>query len=86
VTGTATPKELNARHVKGVKLLFLPSADLKQNLEGLTIEVPPDTRQYRQPDTTREFRIYCRKTVYAKKEAGIKRYAQSRLIFVGNFY
>jgi predicted histone-like DNA-binding protein len=26
--GTATPEELNARHVKGVKLLFLPSPDL----------------------------------------------------------
>jgi hypothetical protein len=33
----ATPEELNARHVKGVKLLFLPSADLKRNLEGLNI-------------------------------------------------
>jgi predicted histone-like DNA-binding protein len=40
--GTATPEELNARHVKGVKLLFLPSADLKRNLEGLTFEVHPD--------------------------------------------
>jgi hypothetical protein len=41
--GTATPEELNARHVKGVKLLFLPNADLKRNLEGLTFEVPPET-------------------------------------------
>jgi predicted histone-like DNA-binding protein len=41
--GTATPEELNARHVKGVKLLFLPSADLKRNLEGITFEVPPET-------------------------------------------
>jgi hypothetical protein len=41
--GTATPEELNARHVKGVKLLFLPGADLKRNLEGLTFEVPPET-------------------------------------------
>jgi predicted histone-like DNA-binding protein len=41
--GTATPEELNARHVKGVKLLFLPSADLKRNLEGITFEVPADT-------------------------------------------
>jgi nucleoid DNA-binding protein len=40
--GTATPEELNARHVKGVKLLFLPSADLKRNLEGITFEVPHD--------------------------------------------
>jgi predicted histone-like DNA-binding protein len=38
--GTATAEELNARHVKGVKLLFLPSADLKRNLEGITFEVP----------------------------------------------
>jgi predicted histone-like DNA-binding protein len=40
--GTATAEELNARHVKGVKLLFLPSADLKRNLEGITFEVPAD--------------------------------------------
>jgi hypothetical protein len=38
--GTATAEELNAHHVKGVKLLFLPSADLKRNLEGITFEVP----------------------------------------------
>ena len=38
--GTATPEELNARHVNGVKLLFLPSADLKRGLEGITFEVP----------------------------------------------
>jgi hypothetical protein len=37
--GTATPEELNARHVKAVKLLFLPSNDLKRNLEGITFEV-----------------------------------------------
>jgi hypothetical protein len=41
--GTATSEELNARHLKGVKPLFLPSADLKRNLEGLTFEVPPET-------------------------------------------
>jgi predicted histone-like DNA-binding protein len=41
--GTATPEELNARHIKGVKLLFLPSADLKRNLEGITFEVPAET-------------------------------------------
>jgi hypothetical protein len=40
--GTTTTEELNARHVKGVKLLFFPSAALKRNLEGLTFEVPPD--------------------------------------------
>jgi hypothetical protein len=38
----ATPEELNARHVKVVKLLFLPSPDLKRNLEGITFEVPQD--------------------------------------------
>jgi predicted histone-like DNA-binding protein len=41
--GTATPEELNARHVKAVKLLFLPSAGLKRNLEGITFEVPVGT-------------------------------------------
>ena len=41
--GAATPEELNARHVKGVKLLFLPSVDLKQNLKSITFEVPPET-------------------------------------------
>ncbi|MDR1218539.1 MAG: HU family DNA-binding protein [Treponema sp.] len=43
--GTATPEELNARHVKGVKLLFLPSADLKRNLEGITFEVSADVTE-----------------------------------------
>jgi hypothetical protein len=38
----ATPEELNARHVKGVTLLFLPSLDLKRNLEGITFDVPQD--------------------------------------------
>jgi predicted histone-like DNA-binding protein len=38
--GAARPEELNARHVKDVKLLFLPSVDLKRNLEGITFEVP----------------------------------------------
>jgi hypothetical protein len=38
--GTATPEKLNARHVKSVKLLFLPNVDLKRNLEGITFEVP----------------------------------------------
>jgi predicted histone-like DNA-binding protein len=41
--GTAAPEELNARHIKGVKLLFLPSLDLKRNLEGITFEVPTET-------------------------------------------
>jgi predicted histone-like DNA-binding protein len=40
--GADRPEELNARRVKGVKLLFLPSADLKRNLEGITFEVPAD--------------------------------------------
>jgi hypothetical protein len=43
--GTATPEELNARHIKGIKLLFLPSADLKRNLEGISFEVPADTSE-----------------------------------------
>jgi nucleoid DNA-binding protein len=43
--GTTTPEELNARHVKGVKLLFLPGAGLKRNLEGLTFEVPRKRRR-----------------------------------------
>jgi hypothetical protein len=43
--GVTTPEELNARHVKGIKLLFLPSADLKRNLEGITFEVPAETQE-----------------------------------------
>jgi predicted histone-like DNA-binding protein len=43
--GTETPEELNARHVRGVKLLFLPSADLKRNLEGISFEVPSGTSE-----------------------------------------
>ena len=43
--GTATPEELNSRHIKGVKLLFLPSADLKRNLEGISFEVPAGTSE-----------------------------------------
>ena len=41
--GVATPKELNARHVKAVKMLFLPSSELKRNLEDITFEVPAET-------------------------------------------
>ncbi|MHB9291186.1 hypothetical protein Holit_00258 [Hollandina sp. SP2] len=37
--GVDKPEDLNARHIKGVKLLFLPSNDLKRNLEGITFEV-----------------------------------------------
>jgi nucleoid DNA-binding protein len=40
--GTATPEEPNVRHVKSVKLLFLPNPDLKRNLEGITFEIPRD--------------------------------------------
>ncbi|MDR1326197.1 MAG: HU family DNA-binding protein [Treponema sp.] len=41
--GTATPEELNTQHVKGVKLLFLSSANLKRNLQDITFEVPVET-------------------------------------------
>ena len=41
--GAATPEELNARHVKGVKMLFLSSPELKRNLEDITFEVPTKT-------------------------------------------
>ncbi|MDR2783659.1 MAG: hypothetical protein LBB48_07475 [Treponema sp.] len=37
--GAATPEELKARHVKGVKLVFLPSTGLKQSLEDIAFEV-----------------------------------------------
>jgi predicted histone-like DNA-binding protein len=37
--GADKPETLNARHIKGVKLLFLPSNDLKRNLEGIAFEV-----------------------------------------------
>jgi predicted histone-like DNA-binding protein len=40
--GTATPEELTARNVKGVKLVFLPSTGLKRSLEDITFEVPAD--------------------------------------------
>jgi predicted histone-like DNA-binding protein len=40
--GTPKPEDLNARHVKGVKMLFLPSAALKRNLEGIAFEVHED--------------------------------------------
>jgi predicted histone-like DNA-binding protein len=38
--GVETPEELNARHVKGVKLVFLPSAALKRNLADVSFEIP----------------------------------------------
>jgi predicted histone-like DNA-binding protein len=37
--GTATAEELSARHVKGVKLLFLPSIELKRGIENISFEV-----------------------------------------------
>jgi predicted histone-like DNA-binding protein len=37
--GTDKPEDLNARHVKGIKLLFLPSGDLKRNLADISFEV-----------------------------------------------
>jgi predicted histone-like DNA-binding protein len=37
--GTETADELNARHVKGVKLVFLPGVELKRNLEDIAFEI-----------------------------------------------
>jgi predicted histone-like DNA-binding protein len=37
--GTDTADELNAHHVKGAKLMFLPGMELKRNLEGLSYEI-----------------------------------------------
>jgi predicted histone-like DNA-binding protein len=37
--GTATAEELSARHVKGVKLLFLPSIELKRGIENISFEI-----------------------------------------------
>ncbi|GHT80127.1 hypothetical protein FACS1894130_10770 [Spirochaetia bacterium] len=37
--GMATPDELNAHHVKGVKLVFLPSMELKRNLGDIAFEI-----------------------------------------------
>jgi predicted histone-like DNA-binding protein len=37
--GTDTADELNSRHVKGVKLVFLPSTELKRNLEDISFEI-----------------------------------------------
>jgi predicted histone-like DNA-binding protein len=37
--GTATADELNAHHVKGVKLVFLPSRELKRGLEDISFEI-----------------------------------------------
>lgn len=37
--GTDTPEELNAHHVKSVKLIFQPSIELKRSLETISFEV-----------------------------------------------
>jgi predicted histone-like DNA-binding protein len=37
--GTETAEELTARNVKGVKLIFLPSVELKRNIEGISFEI-----------------------------------------------
>jgi hypothetical protein len=43
LTNYSNPEEKHkARHVKGVKPLFLPGAGLKRNLEGITFEARPD--------------------------------------------
>jgi predicted histone-like DNA-binding protein len=39
--GAATADELSARDVKGAKLMFLPSMELKRNLEDISYEVIP---------------------------------------------
>jgi predicted histone-like DNA-binding protein len=37
--GVEKPEDLNARHIRGVKLSFLPSPDLKRNLADISFEV-----------------------------------------------
>jgi predicted histone-like DNA-binding protein len=37
--GTATADELTAHHVKGIKIVFLPSRELKRNVEDISFEV-----------------------------------------------
>jgi predicted histone-like DNA-binding protein len=36
--GTALPEEFNASKIKGVKVVFTPSAELKRQLENITFE------------------------------------------------
>ncbi|MDR1398825.1 MAG: HU family DNA-binding protein [Treponema sp.] len=50
--GAATAKELNARYVKGVKMLFLPSPELKRSLEDITFEIPAETPETPETPTT----------------------------------
>jgi predicted histone-like DNA-binding protein len=37
--GTATAEELSAHNVKGVKILFLPSVELKRGIENISFEI-----------------------------------------------
>jgi predicted histone-like DNA-binding protein len=37
--GTAVADELNTHHIKGVKMVFLPSVELKRNLEDISFEI-----------------------------------------------
>jgi predicted histone-like DNA-binding protein len=37
--GTATADELTAHHVKGVKIVFLPSKELKKKVEDISFEI-----------------------------------------------
>jgi predicted histone-like DNA-binding protein len=37
--GTDTVEELNARHIKGIKLVFQPSTELKRSLEDISFEI-----------------------------------------------
>jgi predicted histone-like DNA-binding protein len=37
--GTVTADELSVHQVKGVKLVFLPSTELKRNLQGISFEI-----------------------------------------------
>ncbi|MDR1986206.1 MAG: hypothetical protein LBP88_04445 [Treponema sp.] len=39
--GMATPDELNARHGKGTKLVFLPRVELKRSLGDISFERAP---------------------------------------------
>ncbi|GMO25577.1 MAG: hypothetical protein Pg6A_12910 [Termitinemataceae bacterium] len=39
--GTAAPEELNAHHIKGAKLIFQPSVNLKRSLEDISFEIAP---------------------------------------------
>jgi predicted histone-like DNA-binding protein len=39
--GTATADELNAHHIKGAKLIFQPSVNLKRSLEDISFEIAP---------------------------------------------